>query len=237
MRQTGQAPNQITWPDGYCTTPCRASRNDVNQMGINPDCPGGNATCDSGNLCRQICQNRMDCRAGYGCFVVNRVAPYGCQALGLSQCDPGLRGSCVSDGGAPFPDMAGEPDGGTVEYNPTCVNVGDGTVGNCVPGCEPVGNIGCPGSNGRTDCHASTRTGEGLCTSAGAAGTPGATCGTFFDDCAGGLGCLSNKCQKYCREDGKTVAQQCGVMGATCKKLNNSTTVPTTVVGLCSSSL
>src|SRR5579883_2153283 len=101
LKTTGMAPNQLTWPLGYCTSACRQGKTDPSS-GTNSDCPGGNGTCETGsNLCVSQCQSSMDCRAqgdgGYSCFVVQTVSamnPLGCQPTALSQCDPQKAGDC-----------------------------------------------------------------------------------------------------------------------------------------------
>lgn len=232
-----QGGDTLTWPGGFCTTPCRVAKNDPNNA-LNSDCPGGNATCwGSGAMgqCVPACASSMDCRTDYACFVVNNIAqaPLGCLPKALSECDPAKPGTCkrmCGDGGMVL-------DGGALDcYEDTCVNTGDGTVGTCVPGCDFFKNLGCPGGQD-TDCHASDVTGEGLCV--GACTTAdcqngtfnGGACGNFYSDCAGGYGCLSGKCRKYCNDANK--GTQCA-QGATCNKLSNNTKVPTSVAGLCS---
>ena len=230
--QMTQGGGTLTWTDGYCTSACRPTRNDP-QNGLNPDCPGGNATCEGSGAtgqCVTACQMSSECRTEYACFVVNNVA-FGCLPKAVSECDPAKAGTCprmCADAGA-------VPDGGMACYEDTCVNIGDGTVGTCVPGCDYFKNLGCPGGND-TDCHASDVTGEGLCV--GACTTAdcqnnnfNGACGNFYSDCAGGYGCASGKCRKYCNDNNK--GTQCP-QGATCGKLNTNTKVPTSVAGLCS---
>ena len=194
----------ITWPEGYCTSECRPLRND-GATGINPDCPGSNATCDgegAKGVCSTLCETSATCRTGYACFVLSEVASV-CLPRGFSECDPRLAGSCYSPPMAkrcPAP----KPDGG-VCYEDTCVNIGDGTVGGCSPGCNPfelnLAKNGCPGMDD-VDCHASDVTGEGFCTSANMSGAKaGSDCGDFYSDCPSGYGCgTGDKCWRYCTQ-------------------------------------
>jgi hypothetical protein len=209
--------------------------NDPNNNGLNSDCPGANATCQGlGAIgqCVAACQTSGDCRMDYACFVVNNIAPFGCLPKAISQCDPTKAASC--------PRMCPmNPDGGTC-FEKTCVNIGDGTVGSCIPGCDPIKNIGCDTTDqNASDCHASDVTGEGLCTNACASiacqnGMPaGSSCGNFFSDCPGGYGCANGKCFKYCND--ANAATQCSP-GATCTKITPTTAVPTSTVGVCSMS-
>src|SRR5262249_37773141 len=158
------------WPGGYCSSMCRPSRNDA-MTGINPDCPGGSATCVSAGgatgQCETTCPNfsgMLDCRTGYSCFSSGTQA-LTCEPTALSQCDPKRAGSCPSDA-----------DAGTTQ---TCVNVGDGTVGECFPGCDPFTAKSCNQSdpNMFIDCHASDQTGEGLCIPPGTDAAEGMPCG------------------------------------------------------------
>ena len=232
MQQGG---GMLVWPGGYCTTPCRTAKTDQNNNGLNTDCPGGNATCagSTGNgTCVAACQSSMDCRTDYACFVVNNIAPYGCEPKAISECDPAKAGSCPRM----CPDGGVDLDAGAC-YENTCVNVGDGTVGACVSGCDAFANVGCPGSANETDCHQSDVTGEGLCTGAAAQGVgAGAMCGNFYSDCPGGYGCNAglHKCYKYCKDSNK--GTQCS-NGAACDKLNTNTKVPTSIGGICHASL
>src|SRR5262249_44443346 len=152
------------------------------------------------------------------CFVVGSFS-LGCLPRSFSECVPTQAQSCP-------PDTGGNPQ--------TCVNIGDGTVGACVPSCNPLDNTGCTDA-GAPACHASDQTGEGLCTQLGAGGGANALCGAFYSDCQGGYGCLNGRCWRYCKDDGATVPQQCGIVGATCKALNPG--VDPKVVGICSRSL
>jgi hypothetical protein len=218
VKTTGMPPNALTWPMGYCVTPCRAASTANN--GVNSDCPGGNATCSDGDhTCRSLCMTSTDCRAGYSCFVVNTIAPLGCEPSALSMCNPKTAGSC--------PMMNGMAQ--------TCVNVGDGTVGECVPSCNPFMNTGCVKTDpNASDCHASDQTGEGLCTGAAPVGTgAGSACGNFYSDCPGGYGCLNGRCWKYCNDANKAV--QCSV-NATCQRFSVNSPVMTSVAGICSMS-
>jgi hypothetical protein len=224
---TGSGTMMLTWPMGYCTSACRSNLTD--NTGVNPDCPGGNGTCSQGgtsNNCFALCSTSADCRGmgaknGYSCFVVNNIAPLGCEPTALSMCDPRVAGSCPLLNGT---------------SKQTCVNVGDGTVGECVLQCDPFMNTGCndPNNPAATDCHASDQTGEGLCVQPGTDGGAGATCGNFYSDCKGGYGCLGGKCWKYCNT--ANTSTQCNA-GATCMPFSNTTKVPVSIAGICSASL
>jgi hypothetical protein len=193
----------IAWPMGYCSSACRPAMTNAG-TGLNSDCPGGAATCTDPDpttmmgSCLTFCTMSAQCRTGYSCFVASSmgvVETEGCEPTAISQCDPRVRGSC--------PAMAGMPQ--------TCVNVGDGTVGECVPSCNGFSNTGCMAGQA---CYLSDVTGEGLCTPAtGAQGGAGATCGNFFQDCKGGYGCNNHHCYKYCNTGNAAV--QCS-QGATC---------------------
>jgi hypothetical protein len=226
LMQTGTS-MMFTWPGGYCANPCKESLNDPS-TGLNPDCPGA-GTC-GGGACWFLCTTSSDCRdANYACFIVavRPVVAAGCQLKAFSQCDPKVRGSCNID-----VDGGSDGDGGS-ELGRTCVNVGDGTVGNCVPGCDPFTNSGCLGSTNPA-CHASDVTGEGLCVAAAAANQmAGSSCGNLFSDCPGGYGCLNGKCWRYC--DDANAAAQCSP-GASCRPFSTTTTVPTAIAGICSMS-
>jgi hypothetical protein len=119
-------------------------------------------------------------------------------------------------------------------YRDTCLSFGpDDDVGLCNAGCDPLLVQGCnPADANNADCHVSYLTGEGYCdvqnTMAAATGGPCMS----DSDCAPGYGCLTGKCWKYCND--KTAATACA-MGATCKQLEGST-VPTSIVGICSMS-
>ena len=219
---------ELEWPGGYCTSSCRPARNDP-QSGINPDCPGGNATCEGSGTnawCVTACLMSSECRAGYACFTVNNLA-FGCLPKAISECDPAKAATCprmCGDGGV--------PDGGSPCFENTCLNIGDGTVGECVPGCDIFSNTGCA----ENDCHASDVTGEGICTDPCNTadcqnGNYNGACGNFWAVCWGGYGCLDSRCRKYCND--ANVATQCAP-GATCMKLSPTTHVPTSVAGLCS---
>jgi hypothetical protein len=227
-----QGGGTLTWPDGYCTSPCRVSKNDPNNNGLNPDCAGGLGTCagNSGTgTCVVFCGSSADCRdKNYACFVVSQIA-LGCEPAALSQCNPGKAATCPDTA-----NCAGQNDGGVMPpcYRDTCVNEGDGTVGTCLPGCNPFTAMGCPDGND-TDCHCSDVTGEGLCNGAGVGGGAGAACGHFFTDCASGYGCLNGVCYKYCND--ANAATQCS-QGATCKPFSSMTKVKTSVAGICSKS-
>lgn len=219
-----QNPGAITWPGGYCTTPCRVAKNDPNNNGLNTDCPGGNATCagqTGTGTCVAACQTSSDCRTDYACFNVNALA-FGCEPAALSMCDPRKAASC-----------ARKCNGAPNCYEDTCVNIGDGTVGECVPGCDPFSAMGCAGAANATDCHGSDVTGEGLCVGACTVGpcNAGSACGNFYSDCPGGYGCLKKVCHKYCNaQNAKT---QCRP-NATCEKA--SMTLPVAILGICSDS-
>jgi hypothetical protein len=102
--QAGRGPGQpgrcmIAWSGGYCTSDCRPAETDP-VSGVNPDCPGGDATCaDHGDLagqCAAWCPHRdgtIDCRPGYGCAELNSSAE-GC--VPSSEIDGG-----VGDGALP----------------------------------------------------------------------------------------------------------------------------------------
>jgi hypothetical protein len=216
IKQTGTPPNELSWPEGYCTTPCRINKNDP-KTGNNSDCPGDNGTCvgsGSDGECRQQCMISADCRGGkdYACFGFAQNS-FGCMPRAASLCDPQKAGSCPKK-------MCDSPDGGAGDggapkcYQDTCVNVGAGDVGACVPGCDPFANLGCPGAAGATDCHASDVTGEGLCTGAAKDGVvAGTACGNYYEDCPGGYGCFMGKCWKNCNT--ANAATQCSA-GAKC---------------------
>ena len=220
----------ITFMGGYCTTPCKVSSNDMNS-GVNPDCPGGAGMCesDSGSTpghCRSLCMGTADCRAGYACFYVDVAVA--CDPRMLSACDPNKAKSC--------PGVPMMPDGGAV-YNDTCLGAGpDNDVGYCNAGCDPFAVAGCPmGDPNNADCHVWLLTGEGYCDVANTMPAAAGGACQAEGDCKPGYGCLSGKCWKYCHDDGKTVAAQCGVMNATCKPLDMSK-VPATIAGICSMS-
>jgi len=229
----------LAWPGGYCQTPCRMAKNDAQNNGLNSDCPGPDGTSlgtclgQTGNgVCVTFCNTSADCRNGgvdYSCFVANQNA-LGCLPTASSECNPAKSASCPDTS-----NCAGQNDGGVMPpcYRDTCVNEGDGTVGTCLPGCDPFAATGCPDGN-NTDCHCSDATGEGLCNGAGVGGGAGAACGHFFTDCASGYGCLNGVCYKYCND--ANVGTQCS-QGATCKPFSAQTKVKTSVAGICSKSL
>lgn len=225
---------KITWPLGYCTSACRMSNNDMTS-GTNMDCPGGSGTCTNdvaGNTavghCRAQCVMSTDCRADYACWYVVGDVSTGCEPKSESQCDPTKAASCP---GVPDADGGASPQ--------TCTNFfsAGNDVGLCVAACNLFTVMGCPANNAdQGDCHASYLTGEGECDYSNTMPAKAGEACMFDNDCVPGYGCLGGLCFKYCHNDGKTVAAQCGKMGATCAPLEKSM-VPAALAGICSTSI
>ena len=208
----------ITWPNGYCSPVCDPDLNQAMNFGINPECPGGNATCiGAANTahCVALCTNSDNCRPCYRCFNSND-ASHGCLPQAVSACDPTSTTSC------PF---------GNAGTRLVCENLGYGDVGRCVAPCDPYAGKGCPGGGGGKDCHANDITGQGFCTSGSLSGLgAGGDCVGFpANECPTGYGCLNNKCWKYCNDSNRNV--QC-IQGARCMPMPSGKS-PTSVIGIC----
>ena len=216
LYQTTELGNLTNWDNGYCTSLCDPDLNQPGAFGTNPECPGGNATCEGAGptaRCVTLCTSPGNCRPCYSCFDAN-LGAHGCKPSEVSQCDPTKLDSCPSGG--------------------TCQNIGYGDVGKCSNPCDPYTKMGCPGGSGGKDCHANDTNGQGFCTAGSLSGLgPGDMCvGYPINECPSGYGCLNGQCWKYCNDANKNT--QC-LQGALCMPMPSGLS-PTKVIGICSQS-
>ena len=209
----------LTYGGGYCTTPCRPSKNDMNNNYLNSDCPGGNATCagsGASGQCVATCQSYTDCggtaadpaRAKlYVCAFTNGTPNGDCEPIGASTCDP------PKDPNAQMISCAmGQR---CVSYSP------DASYGQCGVICDPVLQNCDPTTMDSCQVDFQQADGTGECINHNAVAEGGAC--NFLNDCDLGMICYNRICRTYCRTggeptDGGGTAGICP-MGQTCKDM------------------
>jgi hypothetical protein len=203
---TFRSSGSITWPGGYCQSPCRPNKNAMD--GTNPDCPGDTAICAGAGTTGQCvvgCTQVSDCRDGYVCaYAFAGVTTAGCLPLADSECDPPMD---------PRPSMKPcPPNNVCVSYSP------DNSYGGCALKCDPVlqgcpqpmlGNAGCVVDLKSTD-------GSGECFDTNGVAEGGAC--KYLNDCQAGMMCNGGVCRYYCRKGGANGGLMNGLcpMGQTC---------------------
>jgi hypothetical protein len=206
----------VTWPMGYCSSPCRTSKTSLTD-GTNSDCaadPNGvGAACiaspgQATGECHTACADHTtDCRTGYVCGFVGGVVGT-CLPAALSQCD--MNTPCQ-------------------DANKSCVSYSpDGSYGQCELKCDYF-KQDCAAVQGETvECLPDLTTGVGNCiASVNPNNMEGAQC-QFLNDCAPGFICASQACHALC---GGPNSVACGA-GKTCSDIPNAM-VKKAVVGAC----
>lgn len=217
-KQSGTQAAPITWPGGFCTSTCRAGRDD--------DCPGvkdqlSTAICDGNTkACEIPCTDHTtDCRADYICANIGSEGGL-CIPAAASGCDA----SAPAPGGCPMGQSC-------VSYSP------DESYGQCEANCDVFKQDCMPDPNGGTfACIADTRSAQMNCVNTiNDTNMDGAPC-RFLNECAPGLACHTENQMGVCR-------QYCGGAGMkACPGMQKCVSIsppmampqiPTTTVGIC----
>ncbi len=222
VKNTTGANGSVMWDKGYCTSKCSAQNNDPDN-GVNPKCPGDNATCDNNSTCKVLCASVDDCRENYVCANVGAGGSI-CYPIAASGCDP---------------------DGDPRPANKKCMNAQkctsfspDSSYGECADVCNPLyQNCTQPDQGQNTCMHDSKdKTAMGTCIAVSDTKQEGETC-KYLNDCVPGLFCNGGKCRKYCTTmvpDGGLpdggVSGSCP-NGQTCKQIKNATFSPALLGG------